>query len=894
MGRTGDKDVSALVLAGDVAAVTAACIALDADVLGSRRADVVATCSPIHEHRWWSDSAYTADQHAAASIAMCAMATVAEYRKASQPLMPRDLDAIHRILVRRDQPFRDAWVERVVDAFDRRGLRVARRLVHDGLATKPATDAYTIALIAEPSAFDLTFPLTDTYRSNEFAVLDTLRANPDLLIDDVWRIFEVEGGGENSLAAHDKYTHVDRAWQTALVALAADGAVDRDRLLDASLDALQRGFAPFRAQWFSAFHEALRPTPDERGARASTYLALTASPVGSTVAMALKALTLVQKAGGLDPVEVEATIGPALLAPAKGSASKAVALLAKAGEASDRARAALVMVEALGHPAKEVQATALQQLRQWSPEGPEPDVADRARALGGGCHVSVRADLEAWEGNEPRARVESQGTPASVPSVRHLDITAGDWLAPARALVSISDPDDLFERASAAMEHPGDPDEIELVLAGLAGFDPDDLAMGARAKTLAKRAAKLQANADRCAQAFVAACIVARFAPDAWVEPRPRQGARIAEAIVLDQLLERRLDALAVAFLARTSVGVLATPTHRGGWIDPVVLVDRLLGWPSKESPDPAEMTAALLRVAPLPARIGDAVQLAGRSRQVPKDVRTFLDGWAVWCGRDADRVSGWSSTSETHRYGKETFTHYQLHIAGTDDVITPKGAPLSVRMQSSRWGALSGRYSNDPVALRWVGSLVPGLPGRWACAGADAIGTTYGTKEVQRGDRGVFEAFFDHDLPLGADAHLLLALGTNDPRPEVYGVAVDLAVGAASEARLDPARLGGEIGRLSSTGVVTPTRWGKTLRSIAEAGPQHRTLVRLALEEAVAVMEPRKPQDVLALLEALETLLLEEGVLLTRADARAKLETMVGASKTGKTATRLLASAVA
>jgi len=274
--------------------------------------------------------------------------------------------------------------------------------------------------------------------------------------------------------------------------------------------------------------------------------------------------------------------------------------------------------------------------------------------------------------------------------------------------------------------------------------------------------------------------------------------------------------------------------------------------------------------------------------------VRTFLEGWALWCGRDADRGSGWSSTSETHQYGNQSYTHHQLHIEGTDAVITPKGAPLAVRLQSSRCGALSGRYSHDPVALRWVGTLVPGLPGRWACAGADAIGTTYGTKEVQHGDPGVFEAFFDPDVPLGGDAHLLLALGTNDPRPEVYGVAVDLAVRAASEARLDPARLGGEIGRLASTGVVTPTRWAKTLRAIAEAGSQQRTLVRLVLEEAVAVMEPRKPQAVLALLETLETLLLEERVLLTRADARAKLETMVGASKTGKTATQLLAAAVA
>ena len=88
--------------------------------------------------------------------------------------------------------------------------------------------------------------------------------NPDLLIDDVWRIFEVEGGGENSLAAHDKYCPDSVSWRAALVELSNDGALSRERLLDTSLDALQRGFAQFRAQWYSALHEALRPTDDER------------------------------------------------------------------------------------------------------------------------------------------------------------------------------------------------------------------------------------------------------------------------------------------------------------------------------------------------------------------------------------------------------------------------------------------------------------------------------------------------------------------------------------------------------------------------------------------------------------------------------------------------------
>ncbi len=892
MGQLGDTDVAALVTAGDYDAVTRACLTLGAEALDGQRNVIMATCVPIITQGWWGKERSSADQVESACLAMCAVATSAEYAKSRFVPIPSDLDAARRVLARRDLSFRTTWVALVVDSVNSDGLRIARRMVHEGSMAKPTSDAYTIALVAQPDAFDLTVPLDAPYLPHRAAVLEVLRANPDLLVDDVWRIFEAEGGGENSLAAYDKYTSVDRSWQTALVTLAADGTVDRQRLLDASLDGLQRGFAPFRAQWFSAFHEALEPTIPERAARASTYLALAASPVGPTVSMALKALTMVQKAVALDPVEVVATIGPALLVPAKGTATKAVALLAKAGDASDSDAAALVMVEALGHSSKEVQAAGLKHLRRWSPSGPSPATADRLTFLADGCHISVRADLDGWHtaaGATSTTASEARPAPAPSSAVRFVDITAIDWLASERSLLVITDRDELYERASTAMEDPGDPDEIEVVLAALARFDVSDVVSDRRAQTLAKRAAKLQTNSERSAKAHVAACIVARFAPESWVVPPWRQDPRADKDVVLDELLERRLDALARTFRRRAKVGLLSTPTHRGGWIDPMALVDRLLEWSSTNPCDETDLAAALLRVAPDTDRIGDALRHAGSSGHVPDSVRAVLEGWVAWCRADGDRTSGWTSPCKTHRDAANRVLYPCLGIDGADDVISPKGTPLVVRLQSNGWGSLSNRYRDDPVGLRWAGSLIPGLPGRWACAGADVIGVTSRLPEVQHGDAGLFEAFFDTDVPFGGDAHLLVALATNDRRPEIQSPALDLAVVTAGDGRLDPIRFGREIGRLASTGVVTPSRWGRTLRLLAEAGPVHRTVVRLALEEAMATVQPRKPQDALALLEVLETVLLEDGLGVTRPDVRAALVALGGTSKTGKTATRIL-----
>ena len=69
---------------------------------------------------------------------------------------------------------------------------------------------------------------------------DRLLAEPDLLETEVWRLFEVE----TSAFAFDWQSRQPtlpadhESWPQALARLAAAGALDRQRLLDASLDAL--------------------------------------------------------------------------------------------------------------------------------------------------------------------------------------------------------------------------------------------------------------------------------------------------------------------------------------------------------------------------------------------------------------------------------------------------------------------------------------------------------------------------------------------------------------------------------------------------------------------------------------------------------------------------------
>ena len=164
-------------------------------------------------------------------------------------------------------------VEFLLDDVVDRSWRVVRPLVREGIVPRPDRPSYTIAMLA-----------ATRYRDAGDMIAD----DPGLLEVEAWRLFEVEGGGEDSLANHEKF--FGDTWGKAFRALAAADAAMRGRLLDVSLAALARDFATYRAGWFSRFHETLEPSDDERTQRADAYLLLLRSRVGPTVSFAVAAL----------------------------------------------------------------------------------------------------------------------------------------------------------------------------------------------------------------------------------------------------------------------------------------------------------------------------------------------------------------------------------------------------------------------------------------------------------------------------------------------------------------------------------------------------------------------------------------------------------------------------
>ena len=119
---------------------------------------------------------------------------------------------------------------------------------------------------------------------------------PGLLEVEAWRLFEVEGGGEDSLANHEKF--FGDTWGTLFRELAAADPADAQRLLDASLAALARDFSTTGPAGSPASTSRWHRRTTSAPSAPTPTCGLLRSRVGPTVSFAVAALARIQRVAG--------------------------------------------------------------------------------------------------------------------------------------------------------------------------------------------------------------------------------------------------------------------------------------------------------------------------------------------------------------------------------------------------------------------------------------------------------------------------------------------------------------------------------------------------------------------------------------------------------------------
>jgi hypothetical protein len=298
----------------------------------------------------------------------------------------------------------------------------------------------------------------------------------------------------------------------------------------------------------------------------------------------------------------------------------------------------------------------------------------------------------------------------------------------------------------------------------------------------------------------------------------------------------RRIAAVGVRAARGEAGPLLALPTHEGGWIDPRVLVERVLQAPADE----VEFAQALLRLAPdgrdeaLPA-----------AAEVPGHV-----GAALRCALGGEPLTGggWVPAAARAAAG---LTPIDVEVEQWPDAASP-GDRLraSVRTPSAPFG--SGPLGELLAAVRddddWGRYVDPhDFPARRDLAAAAAFkraGWSLGSDDVASGAVAVLRLLLPEREPIAPLALRLAVLALGSCSPFDHLLAVDLLIAAIEDGRVDALPPDDIL-------LIKPNRLATRLQSIAEAGPLHRAVVREFLDAGIDRVQAR-PGPLLVLFDEL------------------------------------------
>jgi hypothetical protein len=601
------------------------------------------------------------EQHAKLSLAVLALCQIDKAKRVHWLGQRDSYVLLRRVFAARDAGWRDAWLRhRLRGEFPGVPWSFVRGLVRDGLCRRPdegdSLRGYLRLMVSDLNP-------GWSRPGVEYVPLGVrLLADPGLLDDEIWRLFETDTNifDDGWTRRHPQCPADYESWSDALIRLAGEGRVDRRRLLDASLAGLWTSSNNSVLAGYHKLHSRLAPGGDELDAREASYRELLGHRTGHVVGFALRQLALIARQRPLAADATLAAMPPLFALPARAQPLAALKLVGRLLQQEkpegDLAKAAhVVLLEALRHPASDVQLAAAQLLcayaSAWSDDqlaqvsGVEDELAPPARAqlaaLGGEAAstrpaLPLLTDAEAAaarkSGQQWGARVQAlsprlralgglDGLDGEVhfsrpPPPLAFALTDVPVLTTLPPLLPIAGIDELIDCVAHAIEAIDSADEVERIVDGIARlFDERPADFAARTQALVKRM-------------YTGALADAR----GLVLPGTPNGLRDLVLTWLEgglhhtnypywwqvrgpmRFIDRRLREIARHLDRHGALPLLAAPTHAHGWIAPRLLVERLAGYErAGRRPLASDLLQALLRLAP--DGRGEALALAGDLR---------------------------------------------------------------------------------------------------------------------------------------------------------------------------------------------------------------------------------------------------------------------------------------
>jgi hypothetical protein len=893
-----------------------------------------------------------------AQVALLAAGSLSEIKAAKWRGIPDTKDAFEVLNARRPK-----WTTEYAQWLTEQGREWAlvRHLVRSGLCEPPTHDNYILCMIPIVSGGRWR---EDPFLGGKKGVAEYLRLDPGLRDNEIWRLFEMEGAGELTLAATDHY--VSRAsdptsWSHGLVELSRSGEVSRERLLDASLAALNRGFSQFRVAWFAHFHTLLKPTIKERLARQQSYLDLLASPIPPTVTFALDAIDTIDAEKPLAADGVLAAIPPVMLAKHKGTAKRGLAWLTRLAEREAKCRpvAGRIAAQGLAHEAADVQKGAIDFLQKY---GDAADKETRAQVtqFKAGVAASLRARVDQWLGGNPAAETPAQkSAKKTTPTKRaangnsleqllkeaatldkqwrksagidvitkawqqgEVDLTAAEFdvfeipqLSAETRVTPIADLDELLDVCSQFVEDPHNIEQGERALDGLSRLcDQRPADFERRTGPLFKRVQKLTGRGGW------KALLEGGLHDDMLDLILTWASGKLPKFTHKLRSRQQRSYEVAQRIVSRTPRPLLSAPTHASGWVDPLVIAERLKAWSAtKGMPSDFDAAFALLRLAP-DGRANALKQLSKFDGEIAAAFRHALGDDKVKIG--SSEVLWACATRARHPYRDDPAVLKHFSDLGPNGAVAAKFSTAWKVRKWSHFGesgeAVEFKLAVEPPVkknasgnpalelisesrfdrgepeshVRWLAYMWPAGRESLFARGCAVLADNLDWWEASWENKKFLEPLLDPNCPIGEMGTLLLSLGLVAKEPGEHGLATDILVAAIEQGRMDAARLSPPLVQILQQAKGKPARLAKVLGVVGQTSPLHLFAVRELLENMLAatLAEKDTPKELPQLLELLLEFLSEAGESVSSVPLQSLLKQQTGSGKLPKAAKAILA----
>ncbi|MBN1664083.1 MAG: hypothetical protein JW943_10825 [Deltaproteobacteria bacterium] len=757
-----------------------------------------------------------------------------------------------------------------------------------GLIERPSHDNYVLGLLMAPVKSDRD--------SND--ILHWIEQDPGLPL---LRLFEVEGTSQISLAGTDKYSHKpEHTWQRLFLDLCRRGIYSREVLLDKTIGALEKDWIQFHSGWFSRFHDALAPTPTEMAPFADRYLGLCQSRIPPTVTLALKVITVLYSEGAIEGKALLEALAPVASSGVKGHVDGALKLLAALVKRDPQLAhdASAIAKRGLAHESPDIQKKVIDVLAAWG-------VSEETKAGLGAFlpHVSATnrealsrlASLECPEIKSTGlvSDLEHNTPPAAKGPLSPLD--------PSRVINPINDINDLVESIAFVLENGMEIDEFERVLEALARLSPFSEEKRRSLTPVLKRARKFKPtehdrwyDTEKPIIKELARFLI--FILDNERLPRIKPDYYESESYTTYDILCRRIDDLMDLVSQAKGVAPLASPTHRGGYIDPKILIERVAAHDAAGcSSSLQEQVLSLLRLAPcagedvrtkaralpdspyvraLRYALGDDVPVgsekelfvaAGRIRHPGEDDPDLIAAYGD-LGPDGPHAARYSWTvygpdgddSENRVYNYGRFTTSPLPRPTDPGFLSIIRHQVQLEAPDYKYFLHQKFINPEEGLIKLAATILPSSLEAFFAEGVQALSDNRDWASAEWYNKAYINVLLDPTTPMTPLAVKTLAVGLAGKEPGQTTMAIDALLAAWSEGRLDIQALARTMHELLDPPLAMAARYHKSLKAAARAHAQAPRMV-FDLLCTLVVLDPEKPpRDTGLLLELLLELMIE------------------------------------